>query len=325
MNFYLCIGISRRDLPDNGLYFFYEEGERFHAGEKARDRIVRVGTHREQDRLPDRIPIHFQGDKNSSVFRRHLGGAIIQRENPSDPRLRHWLEQDTPTFVNIEEKVSRELREHFSFRCVKVEDRNERIELEERLIATLANCSTYHPSPNWLGLFAVREKIRESGLWNEQHVDSERYIRPRDLLRLEELVHESAVNESTIEHCLEVLNLQPRRKILELFRKQEQNALDPETGFLHVRRYVEEIVETLARNHNINISRVIFFERTRRLEERAVLSPPAKIDLDFLWKKTSLYMHPTDQEISEEQQKRDLSECIKMLKDIIISLCAAER
>lgn len=317
--------LSKRDLPDNGLYFFYEEGESFHADDQARDRIARVGTHREQDRLPDRISIHFHGDKNSSVFRRHLGGAIIRRKNPSDPRLQQWLEQDTPTFANIEEKVSRELQEHFSFRCMKVEDRNERIELEERLIATLAKCSTYHPSHNWLGLFAISEKIRESGMWNEQHVDSERYIRPEDLSRLEELVYKSELHEPSIEHCLELLNLPQRRDILELLRAQGGHILDIEKGFLHVRKYIEEIVRTLARNHNINISMEKFFERTRRLEEERVLNAPVKDKLVFLWKMTSNYIHQSDQEITEKQQKKDLSECIRILKDIIFSLCEAKK
>jgi hypothetical protein len=297
--------ISKRDLPDNGLYLFYEEGERFHADDQARDRIARVGTHREQDRLPDRISIHFHGDKNSSVFRRHLGGAIIRRENPSDPRLQQWLEQDTPTFADIEEKVSRELQEHFRFRCVKVEDRNERIELEERLIATLAKCSTYHPSHNWLGLFAISEKIRESGMWNEQHVDSERCIRPGDLSRLEELVCNSDLHEPSIELCLELLNLPQRRDILELLRKQDKYTLNLKMGFGNVRDYIEEIVETLSNIHNINISGIIkFSEKTRKLEEQAGLSPSVTVDLNFLWIKTSVYLHRRGRKVPEEQQKQ---------------------
>lgn len=309
--------LSRTDLPNNGLYFFYEEGERFSVNGQLRDRIVRIGTHREQDRLPDRILNHFQGDKNNSVFRRLLGSAIIQRENPSDPRLQQWLEQGTPTLTDIEERVSRELREHFSFRCVKVEDRDERMEFEERLIATLARCSTtYHPSPNWLGLFAVNEKVRRSRMWNDQHVDSQRYMREEDLSRLKKLVH-----DWVMEQCLRVLNLdlQLRSEILELFRSQESDALDPDTGFLRVRRSIEGIVGTLARNHNINILRErSFFEKTRRLEEGGVLTHSIRADLNFVWDKASGHIHRLG---TEEEQRRDLRECVEKLRDIILALC----
>ena len=144
--------ISRTDLPSNGLYFFYEKCERFCVDGQLIDRIVRVGTHREQDRLPDRILNHFQGHKNSSVFRRLLGSAIILRENPSEPRLQQWCRKGTQTLTDIEGRVSSELQEHFSFRCKNVEDRAERMELEKRCIATLARCSTTYPtSSNWLG------------------------------------------------------------------------------------------------------------------------------------------------------------------------------
>ena len=34
------------ELPDNGVYFFYEDGEFFGHGSKDKPRIVRVGTHR---------------------------------------------------------------------------------------------------------------------------------------------------------------------------------------------------------------------------------------------------------------------------------------
>jgi hypothetical protein len=311
--------LSRTDLPNNGLYFFYEEGERFSVNGQLGDRIVRIGTHREQDRLPDRILNHFRGDRNTSIFRRLLGSAIIQRENPSDPRLQQWLEQGTPTLTDIEERVSRELREHFSFRCVKVEDRDGRMELEERLIATLARCSTtYPPSPNWLGLFAASEKVRESGIWNDQHVDSQRYMREDDLSRLERLVHDDWV----MEQCLRVrvLNLDQQliSEILALFRTQERDALDLDTGFLRVRRSIEGLVETLARNHDINISRVSFFEKTRRLEEREVLTHSIRADLNFVWEKASGHIHRPG---TEEQQRRDLRECIKKLRDIILALC----
>jgi len=171
---------ASEELPLNGIYFFYEDGEYCEKDGTKLERIVRVGTHREQDNFRRRIYYHYNGNKNGSVFRKHLGGAIIARDGPDDPRLPDWLAQDTPTFPEVEERVSRLLQEKFCFRCIRVDDPNERLALEECLIATLSRCEYCKPSPNWLGRFAKDERIRLSGLWNSQHTDSIRHLQDRD-------------------------------------------------------------------------------------------------------------------------------------------------
>ncbi len=187
--------VRRQDLPSNGIYFFYEEGEIIRTSNKVIKRIVRVGTHREQGRFPGRILDHFYGNKNSSIFRKHLGAAILAKENPHSLKLREWMKQNK-TFRDVEEKVSRLLREKFSFRYVRVDDRDERLELEERLISTLARFSPKYISPNWLGQYSPSREIRESGLWNVEHVDSPRYMGPKQLARLEQLVYETLAIET---------------------------------------------------------------------------------------------------------------------------------
>jgi hypothetical protein len=68
---------------DNGLYFFYETGER--SQHAPAGRVVRVGNHpHAQHRLRGRLKDHFRSSasaKNGSVFRRYIGGAVIRREN----------------------------------------------------------------------------------------------------------------------------------------------------------------------------------------------------------------------------------------------------
>lgn len=177
-------------LPRNGIYFFYEEGELCRHFDVVRPRIVRVGTHREQDRFPSRIKQHFEGNKNSSVFRKHLGGAILRRRNADDFRLDKWLKQDTPTFKEIEELVTDRLATDFTFKCITVENKKERLDLEERLIATLAKCPSCEPSEEWLGHYAASEEIRGSGLWNVQHVYSNKHMTQQYLSRLRELIHQ---------------------------------------------------------------------------------------------------------------------------------------
>ena len=193
--------VKRRDLPSNGIYFFYEEGEVIEMGSRVIKRIVRVGTHREQGRFPDRILDHFYGNKNSSVFRRHLGAAILAKKNLHDPRLREWI-RGSMSLRDIEEKVSKLLREKFSFRYIRVDDRDERLELEERLISTLARFSPKYVSPNWLGRYSPSREIRESGLWNVEHVGSPKHIGPKQLARLEQLVYKTLATEARDKRAL---------------------------------------------------------------------------------------------------------------------------
>lgn len=162
----------------DGLYLFYEEGEASNHGPKGR--IVRVGNHpRKQGGLVSRLRMHYSGSKNSSVFRKFLGGALLRRANPNDPCLSsgpgkgHWENGKAKTFPRCkptEAQVSQLLRQRFTFRCVRIPDRDERNRLEGTLVATLAACQTCRSSASWLGLHAYSEKVRASDLWNSQYV-----------------------------------------------------------------------------------------------------------------------------------------------------------
>jgi len=167
-------------VPSDGLYFFYENGEINLHGTGAR--VVRVGNHpRAVGRLGNRLRNHYSGNKNGSVFRKFLGGALIRRRNPNDPCLLpgpgrgHWERQDASTCNScrpVEQEVSRLLREHFSFRCVKIVSRNERNRMEQALIASLASCPRCKASATWLGRCADSPRVQQSGLWNSDFVDS---------------------------------------------------------------------------------------------------------------------------------------------------------
>jgi len=116
-----------------------------------------------------------------------LGGALLREVDPEDPRLRDWLTQDGSSFPEVEEMVSRVLRENFTFGCFCVDQRSERLSLERSLIALLAQHPLGEPSANWLGRFAASRGIRHSGLWNTQHIDAEP-LAINDFQRLEQLV-----------------------------------------------------------------------------------------------------------------------------------------
>ena len=170
---------SPGEVPfDDGLYFFYEDGETSEHG--AHGRVVRVGNHpRSSGGLRKRLRQHYSGRKNGSVFRKLLGGALLRRRDPKSPCLLpapgkgHWEHHKEKTCQEcrpLEEEVSQLLRRSFRFRCVMVEDREERNELEAALIATLAACPMCGPSTSWLGRYAYSDKVRSSGLWNSNHV-----------------------------------------------------------------------------------------------------------------------------------------------------------
>jgi hypothetical protein len=168
----------KETLPSDGIYFFFERGEYVSLGGRTVDRVVRVGTHREDDRFPARIRQHYGnkhslgGNKNGSVFRKHLGGALLRREDPGDPRITEWITQGGESYSDVEEAVSRELRSNFTFVWVAVPTREARLSLESGLIALLAQFPAAAPSRSWLGGFAVDSAIRASGLWNTQPLKS---------------------------------------------------------------------------------------------------------------------------------------------------------
>lgn len=170
--------VERKVMPANGIYLFFERGEGVDGGNHRLDRIVRVGTHNQDGNFPGRIRTHYGnraklgGNKNSSVFRKHLGGALMRRDYPEDPRLQPWLKQDGPTFEELEAEVSRALHSDFTFVCFAVATKEDRLRLESGLIALLAQHSAGAPSAQWLGHHANAPEIRRTGLWNTRCVDS---------------------------------------------------------------------------------------------------------------------------------------------------------
>lgn len=185
-------------LPENGVYFFFELGETVKWQDKVVDRLVRVGTHREDRRFRKRIRQHYgnvkslHGNKNGSVFRKHLGGAILRKENPSNPKLKDWETQGSHSFPEVEEKTSQVLRSNFTFCCFRVDNPKERKALESGLIALLAQHPLSESSEEWLGKYAKSEKIRCTGLWNTQHVKGEP-LTSEEFQRVKQLVKETLI------------------------------------------------------------------------------------------------------------------------------------
>lgn len=188
----------------NGLYFFYEQGEK--SSHDNLPSIVRVGNHpRSRDRLCGRLWDHYSPNKNFSVFRRFLGGALLRREDRDHPCLKpapgkgHWEKQGgrtCPKCRQLEERVTDLLRGKFTFRCVEIRDKELRNELEKKLIGSLSICSLCQPSVHWLGKKAYSEKVKEYGLWNSNHVGGHDVMSLLDLKALDKLVGKTLVASS---------------------------------------------------------------------------------------------------------------------------------
>lgn len=197
-----------RDLagcPPQGVYFFYEDGENRLDGSR---RVVRVGTHaltatskatlrgrlmQHRGQLTSRNP--GGGNHRASVFRHHVGAALIRREDLPDALLRYWLSRRRALrgseLANQEADIEREVSRHIGdmpLLLLNVPDRTDRGYIESNSIALLSRLTGGPdlPSPRWLGHNAERAEIRESGLWNVQHV-TDRY-QPEFLRRLAQLV-----------------------------------------------------------------------------------------------------------------------------------------
>lgn len=185
---------GRMCWPLRGVYFFFESGEiRRESG--AGLRIVRVGTHAltstSQTTLWQRLSQHRGvnqtggGNHRGSIFRRHVGAALIRRDNWSDQIAGTWGQGSSrPTMITHAEQPLERTVSHYigqmPFLWLEVDDAPSATSLrgviERNSIALLSNFNASDnpldpASPGWLGHWADRDTIRQSGLWNVNHVD----------------------------------------------------------------------------------------------------------------------------------------------------------
>ncbi len=193
-----CTGRLR--WPSRGVYFFFEPGER-RTESGTGDRVVRVGTHAlsstSRTSLWHRLSQHAgsrtsgSGNHRGLIFRLLVGEAMKARDMKHEPKT--WGIGSHPGIAaerlgltashvragerDLESGVSHYIGD-LPFLFVAAEDEagpsSIRGTIERNSIALLSN---YHrefidtASPAWLGRYSGRERVRESGLWNNNHVD----------------------------------------------------------------------------------------------------------------------------------------------------------
>jgi hypothetical protein len=157
---------------------------------------VRVGTHAltptSKTSRWNRLSAHRGtvsnggGNHRGSIFRLLLGECLLRRD---DTALPTWGSGSTASAaagshqLNREVLLSRERPIETSVSrligamlvvCVPVDGRAARVFVERNAIGLLSNFERAlvdPPSSRWLGRHSSRQRVRESGLWSNEHVD----------------------------------------------------------------------------------------------------------------------------------------------------------
>lgn len=182
-----CSG--RLQWPRRGVYFFFEDGEsRSDSG--IGPRVVRIRTHAltesSKTTLWKRLSQHRDqersggGNHRGSIFRLIVGTALIARHGYNVPT---WGAGSTARsdIRILEHELEREVSKTISampFQWVCIDDlpgaTSSRGYIERNAIALLSNFERSPidlPSAEWLGHKCNRDRVRRSGLWNQNHVD----------------------------------------------------------------------------------------------------------------------------------------------------------
>ena len=203
-----CTG--KMNWPRKGVYFFFEPGE-FREDRKT-PRVVRVGTHAlkrgskttlwkrlRQHRGTTRGSMVGGGNHRGSIFRLHVGSAILEKEGITDEYQTWGVSQSASRTIRvseypIEKMVSNYIRS-MPFIWLNIDDEpgpdSQRGYIERNSIAFLSNYSRKDidpPSSNWLGKYCWNENVRNSGLWNSNHVNETVHYNFLD--QIEQIIYE---------------------------------------------------------------------------------------------------------------------------------------
>lgn len=197
------------DWPERGVYFFFAADET--RADDDLPRVTRVGTHAVSGdsgaSLWNRLRDHrgtFSGNHadggnhRGSVFRLRVGEAFVRRDGLQS-EYPYWGEGSSAPADGVrdeehpmEQRVSDYIR-NLPLLWLEVDDEpgpdSDRAYLERNAIALLSNVdddAIDARDDGWLGAHSASSRIRNSGLWNVDHVDES--FDPAFLDRLEQYV-----------------------------------------------------------------------------------------------------------------------------------------
>lgn len=133
-------------VPKNGIYLLFEKGEYAHGT----NRIVRIGTHTGDNQLRSRLKQHFISEnKDRSIFRKNIGRAILSKAEDSylskwdlDLTTRKAKKKYLPLIdivkqKQVEQQVTVYIQENFHFVVFQVNNKEQRLNWESRIISRL--------------------------------------------------------------------------------------------------------------------------------------------------------------------------------------------
>jgi len=160
-------------------------------------RVTRIGTHaiskNSKTSLWNRLSNHRGtlagsrpggGNHRGSVFRKIVGESIIAHNNLAEDYPNWSIGGSAPSEIKDEEyrleKLVSEYIRKLPFLWVEIDDEPDKFSnrkvIERNSIALLSNYNKTAIDPRsseWLGKFSPRVKIKNSGLWNSDHIDED--------------------------------------------------------------------------------------------------------------------------------------------------------
>lgn len=215
------------EIPENGMYFFFQEDETAHGGY----RVVRIGINK-TNTLKRRMSNHFRLDITRSAFSTYLIDIYIKYL--LYPKLNKWtengssnvftankfdglykvnkkiseLEEDLrilrqrkftgniPRFDEYKEALLPFFQENFKYSFVWFpDDLKERDLMEDGLIGTVSHCGDCGPSNHWLGLLAPYKLSRKYGLWQRHCLSGKTQLLGEGLNTLEGYMDKTRDND----------------------------------------------------------------------------------------------------------------------------------
>jgi len=166
-------------LPLNGLYVFFEAGQKVMIKSREYNRIVRIGINEKPNNFRSRIRGHYNGNIEGSVFRENIGWALLEsygkKPLESYRTKKNYRKQNSG--CALEKEVSDYFSKSLTFKAFKI-DYEKLATYEKTLIAAFSIYYQYKifqkelDLENWLGLlsYSKQDRIKRSGLWNSEGV-----------------------------------------------------------------------------------------------------------------------------------------------------------
>ncbi|MEM4720930.1 MAG: hypothetical protein QXT73_02545 [Candidatus Methanomethylicaceae archaeon] len=166
-------------LPLNGLYMFFEAGQKIIINSKDYNRIVRIGINERPDNFRNRIRGHYQGNIEGSVFRENVGWALLDLmgKNPISLYRTKREYKKRNSGGPLEEEISDYFSKYLTFKAFRI-PYSKLEDYEATLIGAFSIYYQYRilrgdlDLKGWLGLrtYSRQDKIKKSGLWNSENV-----------------------------------------------------------------------------------------------------------------------------------------------------------